>query len=179
MDIALTIVWVVGVAGFIAFTFVVFFGAPFLPTLTPQVTRALDMIDLKPGQTLLELGSGDGKVMIAAAERGIRVIGYELNPFLVIYSWLRTRRYGTLVSVRWANFWGVRLPESEGIFVFLLQKYMKRLDKKIVQECSNPVKLVSFAFYIPGKEPTLESEGLFLYSYMGSQEGLAIDSVSA
>lgn len=161
----MTIVWVLGIAGFIAFTFVVFFGAPFLPTLTPQVKHALDMIDLKSGQTLLELGSGNGKVMIAAAERGIRVIGYELNPVLVVYSWLRTRRYRKLVSIRWANFWKVKLPEADGIFVFLLQPYMKKLDKKIVQECSKSVKLVSFAFYIPDKEPFKEEDGMYLYTY--------------
>jgi ribosomal protein L11 methylase PrmA len=67
----------------ILFGFVVAFGAPYLPTLRPQITMALDMLDLKKGQTLLELGSGDGRVMMAAAERGWNVIGYELNPLLV------------------------------------------------------------------------------------------------
>lgn len=165
MEVVYTIVWTAGIIGFVAFTFVVFFGAPFLPTLTPQVKNALDLIDLKKGQALLELGSGDGKILIAAAERGIRVIGYELNPLLVIYSWLRTRRYGKLVTVKWANFWYVKLPKTDGIFVFLLQPYMKKLDNKIVQEARKPVKLVSFAFYIPDKEPTAENNGMYLYTY--------------
>lgn len=166
MELFWPIAWTIAILIFLLFSFVVLFGAPFLPTLTPQVKQALDMIDLKPGQTLLELGSGDGKVMIAAAERGIRVIGYELNPLLVVYSWLRTRKYGSLVTVKMANFWRVRLPEADGIFVFLLQPYMTKLDKKIMQEYSKPVKLVSFAFHIPDKKPTKEiTNSMFLYQY--------------
>lgn len=165
MEVFWVALWAVGIGVFLAFSFVVLFGAPFLPTLTPQVKNALDMIDLEPGQTLLELGSGDGKVMIAAAERGLNVVGYELNPLLVLYSWLRTRKCRGRVKVVWGNFWYRRLPEAEGIFVFLLQPYMKKLDNKIVRECSKPVKLVSFAFYIPDREPNGESKGLYLYEY--------------
>src|SRR5690606_196736 len=125
------------------FGFVVLFGAPYLPTLSRQQAEALELLDLKPGQTMLELGSGDGRMLIAAARRGVKAVGYELNPLLVAWSWLVTRRYGDLVTVRWANFWRVNLPECHGIYVFLLDRYMPKLHKKITQEISNPVKLVS------------------------------------
>lgn len=147
------------------FGFVIAFGAPYLPTLRPQITTALDMLDLKEGQTLIELGSGDGRVMVAAAERGLRVIGYELNPLLVLYSWLITRKYRGRVQVKWGNFWSHTLPQADGVFVFLLQKYMKRLDTKITQEIGKPVKLVSFGFYIPDRKPVQEQDGLYLYLY--------------
>ena len=159
------IIWLLAAVVFVGFTFVIAFGAPFLPTLSPQVGRALDLIDLKPGETLLELGSGDGRVLMAAAARGLNVVGYELNPFLVLYSWLRTRRYRRQVKIVWRNFWKVDWPPAEGIFVFLLNPYMKRLDKKITQEMSKNVKVVSFAFHIPGRKPAKESNGLYLYKY--------------
>jgi 16S rRNA A1518/A1519 N6-dimethyltransferase RsmA/KsgA/DIM1 with predicted DNA glycosylase/AP lyase activity len=152
--------------GFVCFVFVIAFGAPFLPTLKPQVGKALDMIDLRPGDTLLELGSGDGRVLAAAAERGITAIGYELNPLLVVYSWLRTRKYGKKVQVKWANFWRITLPKTDGIFVFLLQPYMEKLHKKIVQEqAGHKVKLVSFAFTITSQKPARSDSGMFLYEY--------------
>lgn len=141
------------------------FGAPYLPTLTPQVRAALKLADLQPGQTLLELGSGDGKVLLAAAEQGIRVIGYELNPLLVAVAWLRTRRHRELVTVRWVNMWKVQWPQTDAIFVFLLPKYMKKLDKKIVQQNYTCVKLVSFAFKIPDRKIDSELDGVFLYMY--------------
>lgn len=147
------------------FGFVVFFGAPYLPTLNPQVQAALKLADLKKGDHLLELGSGDGKVLIAAAKQGIRVTGYELNPLLVVISWLRTLRYRTLVKVVWGNFWYANLPKADAIFVFLLPRYMDRLDKKIIQQSSGRVKLVSFAFTIRGKVVDAEKEGVYLYKY--------------
>lgn len=148
------------------FGFVVFFGAPYLPTLGRQQETALDLLMLKPGQTLLELGCGDGKVLIAAAKRGITAIGYEINPLLALLAWLRTRRYGGLVQVRLGNFWVMKWPATDGIFVFLLDKYMDRLHTKIIQEYpGKKIKLVSFAFEIPAKKPSVVRDGLFLYRY--------------
>jgi len=152
-----------------SFGFVLLFGAPYVPTLTKQVETALDLADLQPGQTLLELGCGDGKVLIAAAERGWTAIGYELNPLLAVLAWLRTRRYGKRVKVTCANFWSVKWPQADAIFVFLLDKYMVKLDTKIAQDYSRatgrPLKLVSFAFAIPDKKPVKIRDGVFLYKY--------------
>jgi SAM-dependent methyltransferase len=140
-------------------------GAPYLPTLTPQVTAALDLIDLKPGQTLLELGCGDGKVLIAAADRGLNAVGYELNPIMALIAWLRTRRYRGRVRVVWGDFWRADWPKAEGIFVFLLNPFMDKLNTKIVQYPGKPVKLVSFAFKIPGKKPKRIQDGVYVYEY--------------
>lgn len=157
--------WVILAAIFATFAFVIAFGAPFLPTLKKQVPLALDLIDLKPGQTLLELGSGDGRVLLAAAERGIKAIGYELNPLLILYARFKTRKYRNLIRLRWANFWRIKLPVTDGIFVFLLKPYMRKLDTKIIQECEKPLRLVSFAFEVPGKQPAKKTAGLYLYKY--------------
>jgi hypothetical protein len=118
---------------------------------------------------MLELGCGDGRVLLAAAERGINVVGYELNPLLALYAWLRTRRHGRRVRVIWGNFWHKQWPPAEGIFVFLLDKYMPKLDKKIVQysrhDVKKPVKLVSFAFQVPRKVADATQDGVYLYEY--------------
>ena len=147
------------------FGFVVAFGAPFLPTLKAQQVEALNLLDLKPGQTLTELGSGDGRILRAAAEQGVYAIGYELNPLLVVWSKLRHWRYRRLITVHWKNYWRHKLPVTDGIYVFLLDRYMKKLDKKIIQESSKKVKLVSYAFRVPGKKPVREINGLLLYQY--------------
>jgi 16S rRNA A1518/A1519 N6-dimethyltransferase RsmA/KsgA/DIM1 with predicted DNA glycosylase/AP lyase activity len=129
------------------------------------VNAALKLAALKPGQTLLELGCGDGKVLIAAAEQGLNVVGYELNPLLVIVAWLRTRRYRSQVRIIWGDFWRKPWPPAEGIFTFLLPKYMPKLHKKVMQYEHKPVKLVSFAFTVPGKQAAAEQQGVYLYTY--------------
>lgn len=83
----------------VCFGAVLMVGAPYLPTLKPQVEEALKMSSLKSGQTLIELGSGDGRVVVAAAKQGINVVAYELNPILALVCWLRTRRFGGQVKI--------------------------------------------------------------------------------
>ena len=155
---------ILGIA-LICFAGVVLFGAPYVPTLKPQVKAALELAGLKPGQTMLELGCGDGKVLVAAAKQGINTVGYELNPLLAAIAWARTRRYRKQVRIIWGDFWRAEWPPAEAIFTFLLPKYMKKLDKKVMRYGHTPVKLVSFAFTIPGKRPAKEKHGVYLYTY--------------
>jgi hypothetical protein len=149
----------------VCFGGVLLFGAPYLPTLSPQIKAALELADLKSGDTLLELGCGDGKVLLAAARQGINGVGYELNPMLVIIAWLRTRRHRRQVRIVWGNFWQHSWPEADAIFVFLLTKYMNKLDTKIMRYNHKPIKLVSFAFRIKGRLPAAEKQGVYLYEY--------------
>ena len=140
-------------------------GAPYLPTLKPQVATALKLAKLRKGQHLLELGCGDGKVMVAAARQGIKVTGYELNPLLVVVAKLRCWRYRHLTTIIWGDFWRKEWPKAEAIFVFLLPKYMLKLDTKCIQYKHKPVKLVSFAFKVPERKPSQQERGVFLYRY--------------
>lgn len=158
----------------ICFGGVLLVGAPYLPTLTPQIGAALELADVRAGATLLELGCGDGKVVLAAARSGARVIGYELNPVLVVIAWLRTWRYRRQVTIIWGNFWSIPLPQAEAIFVFLLPKYMSRLDTKIMQSKHKPVKLVSFAFPITGRQPVGQKLGVYRYDYAKVARGVAL-----
>lgn len=158
------VVWALAVVLVLSFGAVLLVGAPYMPTLKKSCQQALDLLDLKAGQTLVELGSGDGVMLKLAAERGLKAVGYELNPFLVIISRLRTLRYRRQVKIRWRNFWKADLSRADGVFVFLLDRFMPELDQKIQKE--NPrLRLVSHAFKIPGKKAVRKSGALYLYIY--------------
>lgn len=153
-------------AGVILFGVVVLFGPPYLPTKRRQIETALDLLALKPGQTLLELGSGDGRVMRAAAQRGLKVVGIEINPLLVLLSWLWLWRFQGQVRVIWGGYFTAKWPQADGIFTFMIQRQMKRLDGHIESwRGSRPLKLASVAFHIPGKKPARHKNGVFLYDY--------------
>lgn len=149
----------------LVFGLVVLVGPPYVPTLQKQKLAALDLLDLTPGQTLLEVGSGDGRVMREAAKRGLKVVGIELNPVLVLVSRLVTWRYRKQVRVVWGNVWQVEWPSADGVFTFLLPRLMGRLDQRIAAWHTKPLQLASFAFQIPGKKPTRQKQGVFLYKY--------------
>ncbi|HSW66597.1 MAG TPA: class I SAM-dependent methyltransferase [Bacillota bacterium] len=145
--------------------FTVFFGPPYVPVLRGNMQAAFELLQLKPGQTMLELGSGDGRVLIAAARQGIHVVGIELSPLLVLLSWLRTRRYRKYVKIIWGNYFTVAWPEADAIFAFMIQRHMGKLDKRITRWHTHPVRLASVAFEVPGKHADAKAYGVFLYRY--------------
>ncbi len=147
------------------FAFVLLVGAPYLPTRKTQAQTALDLLDLRPGQTLYELGCGDGRVLKQAAARGLQVVGYELNPLLALVAWLYTWRYRRQIRIVCSNFWRADLSQADGVFVFLLDRFMVQLDRKIKTETKKPIKLASFAFKVPGKKAVKTKDGIFLYQY--------------
>ena len=149
----------------LAFGAVIFIGAPYMPTLKISCRQALDLLDLKKGQTLVDLGCGDGVMLKLAADAGFKAVGYEINPFLVLAAKIRTFTYGKKVKVKWGNFWQADLSQADGVFVFLLDRYMERLDKKLKNEAKKGTKLVSHAFKIPGKKPAKKIDAMFLYQY--------------
>lgn len=149
----------------LVFGAVILVGAPYMPTLKPSCKKALKLLELKPGQTLVDLGCGDGIMLKLAAESGLRAHGYEINPLLVLIAKLRTIRYGRTVKVQWENFWHADLSGADGVFVFLLDRYMGRLDQKLTRELRPGTKLVSHAFQIPNKKPAKKQAALYLYKY--------------
>jgi len=145
---------------------IAFFGPAYVPTLRLHREVALDLLDLQPGQTLLDLGSGDGRILIAAAERGWKAVGIELSPLLYIISRVRTWPYRKQVRIIWGNYFLTQWPPADGIFSFMIQYQMKRLDQHINDwRQGRKVRLASFAFKVPGKTPTKEQDAVYLYEY--------------
>lgn len=156
--------WISG-ALIVVFGLAILFGAPYLPVLKTQMKTSLDLLGLKPGQKIIDLGSGDGRFLLMAAQKGLIAVGYEINPILVLISRLRTRRYRSQVTILWKNYWKEDWPKTNAIFVFSISKYMKKLNNKIIQYNHKPVKLVSVGYKIPGVTSDKHENGVFLYEY--------------
>ena len=148
------------------FGFVVFRGAPYVPTKRKMLDKAFDTLyPLTKNDVLVDIGSGDGVVLRAAAERGARAIGYELNPLLVIVSRLLSRN--SLVSVRFADFWLAELPkETTVIYTFGEARDIKRMYEKAKQtaaRCKKDVYFISFGFEVPGVKHAKYDGSFYLY----------------
>ncbi|MEO5498957.1 MAG: hypothetical protein ABIR46_00490 [Candidatus Saccharimonadales bacterium] len=167
--------WALSGLLFVSFLLIVFRGAPFVPTLKNDVNRLFAVYKFKRNDVLVDLGSGDGRVVLAAAERGIRVIGYELNPFLAVWSHWRLKSAKLKnAEIKFGDFWASALPEDTAVvFVFLAGPFMQKLDKKMSQEAErlgHDITLISYGMKIPGKTP-LKTDGSFvLYQYPGTDK---------
>ncbi len=140
-------------------------GAPYVPILKRDSDALFKLAGLETGQTIIDLGCGDGRLLRTAAQQGIRGIGYEINPFMVIVAKIVCWRYRKLVSIRLANLWRIELPRADVIYVFLMPQHMKRLDKRLQEQIKHPTKVVSFAFAIPGKTTLAHNKNTFVYQY--------------
>jgi SAM-dependent methyltransferase len=150
---------------FVCFGGVILFGAPYLPVLKPQLKMIFDLPGVSAGNKILDLGCGDGRVLMEAAKKGIYCVGYELNPILALIAWVRTFRYRKYVKIIWGNYWQKEWPEADFIFTFLLDRYMRKLDDRIQIYKHRPITLISFAFEVPEKKPETSKDGVYIYFY--------------
>lgn len=146
------------------FGLVLIFGAPYVPIHSKQALEAIELADLKPGEKFYELGCGDGKILILASRTGADVTGIELNPIMFLISSLRTAKIRN-VKVRYGNFWSLDLSDADCVYVFLLDKFMAKLDQKLSRQLKPGSRLVSYVFKIKDKKISSEKQGLYLYRY--------------
>ncbi len=119
-------------------------GAPFVPTKTPVADAMLRLSGIKTGDIVYDLGSGDGKLLRMAAQKGARATGYEINPILALYANI------TGAKTLWKNFWGADISDANVIFIYLLPWKMERLAQKLKKECKKGTLIVSNSFIFPG-----------------------------
>jgi len=152
----------------LAYSYSVFYDVPFVPTPMRIVRRMLSMAELKPGEVLYDLGSGDGRVIITAAEEfGARAVGVELNPIRVYLSKLRVSRLGLQdrVEVRRQSFFEADLREADVVSMYLLPEINEKLKPKLKEELKRGARVVVYAFIIKGWKPTKSDSESKIFVY--------------
>lgn len=155
------------------FGFVVFRGAPYVPSRKKELAKAFDeLYPLNEHDVLVDIGSGDGVVLRAAAERQARAIGYELNPALVLISRFLSRRE-PLVTTHLADFWFVQLPqETTVVYVFGESRDITKMASKVADEAKRlkkPLAFISYGFAVPNIQPVKKVGAYYLYRFNSLQ----------
>lgn len=143
---------------------IVVVGPPYVPTHQKQLDKLFDELKLGAGDHVVDLGSGDGRVLLAAAKRGAAASGVELNPFLVWIARFRLR-YQTRATVQLGDIWQYTLPnDTTYVFVFFAHRFMPKLEQYMKTQ-NRRVRLVSYGFSLPGKSPAQTVGGFNIYEY--------------
>lgn len=142
-----------------------FKGAPFVASRSDKIMTMIDLADLKEGMCVIDLGSGDGSILIAAARHGAIATGVEMNPFLVPYSRWRARRAGvqncvTFIRGEIKNF---PIHDADVVFLYLLPSLLGKISAKLSSELKPGTRVISNSFPIPGWTPVMHNNGVFLY----------------
>lgn len=125
-------------------------SAPFVPTRIDQVDRMLSAVQLKPGMTLYDLGSGDGRLVHKAAKQyGANSIGYEYSPMVWLWSKFLGLFWRSGAKLKYGNFWKKNISDADVIVCYLLPKAMKRMKEEIFPKLKPGTFIISHAFRIP------------------------------
>lgn len=128
-------------------------GAPYAPTKLAVVRKAFKALEIDDKETVVDLGVGDGSIVIEAAKTGAKAKGYELSPIMWVIAWVRSLKYPN-ASIKFANFYKQSIKDATIVFIFLMPNNMERLKKYLAtQEMPNGKLLLSYAFPLKGIDP--------------------------
>jgi hypothetical protein len=141
-------------------------SVPWVPTPYDDLVHLFAMSEFGKNDTLLELGAGDGRNLVAAAERGKRAVGYEFSPILVWIARLRAQLSGlSNIDVVHGDILEIELPPASHVLLYLSAEVVSQLAPRLQSAYATPtpmrcvgsgVRVLSRDFEIPGWEPLRE-----------------------
>ncbi len=132
---------------------------PYVPTPQVVVERMLELAQIKPGDTVIDLGSGDGRIMITAAQKyGARGFGVELNPRLVESSNGAARSAGVADRVKFLqqDLFKTDFREADVLTLYLLPDVNIALRPKILADLKPGTRVVSHDYGMGPWRPEVE-----------------------
>ncbi|MCC6900849.1 MAG: class I SAM-dependent methyltransferase [Polyangiaceae bacterium] len=157
-------------------------AGPYVPTPWPIVDDLLKLADITAKDTVYDLGSGDGRLVIEAAKRyGARGTGIELDPKLVALAAASAKREGVDARVRFVqgDLFETSFADASVVTLYLLPRFVTRLVPRFREELKPGTRIVShdyplspwppdktLQFDVEEKEPITGSKRTVLYYYV-------------
>ncbi len=143
-------------------------GLPWTPTDLSRAQRALEMAELKTGELLLDLGSGDGRVLLLAARVfGARGLGIEISPLLAWWTNWQARRRGLQgrVRARWGNFYREDLSQADVVYFFASDRHMKKMRAQLESQLRPGARVVCILAAMPVWKPKKADTRALIFVY--------------
>lgn len=152
---------------FVIFVFLlpVALGAPYVPITREKLDVLINMAKIRPGERAVDLGSGDGRIVIALARAGAEAHGYEINPLLVWISRRNVRRAGLKgkAFIHWKSFRQADFKRFDVVTIYGFNNIMKELEARLQKDLPLGGRVVSHTFKFPNWQPKESGRGVYLY----------------
>jgi predicted O-methyltransferase YrrM len=141
----------------------------YVPTPETVVDAMLQLAQVGPGDVLYDLGSGDGRIPIAAArQHGIRAVGIDIDPVRIREANENAQAAGVtdLVTFREEDLFLSDISEASVVTLYLLQSLNVRLRPKLLAELKPGTRIVSHSFDMAGEwepEETRQVDNRMIY----------------
>jgi SAM-dependent methyltransferase len=121
---------------------------PFVPSPQSVVDKMIDLAGVKKGDVVYDLGSGDGRIVIAAAKKGARAVGFEIDPDLVAESRANIQKAGVQESaeIRNQDILTVDLSGASVVTMYLLPDVNLKLRPNLQKQLKPGSRIVSHSF---------------------------------
>jgi hypothetical protein len=123
---------------------------PYVPTPQDVVERMLDMANVKPGEYLIDLGSGDGRIVVTAAQRGARAYGVDLNPKRVAEGVANAAKakVSDRATFEVRDLFDTDISKADVVTTYLLPLVNLDLRPRLLEQMRPGARLVTHAFHM-------------------------------
>jgi precorrin-6B methylase 2 len=130
---------------------------PYLPTPEDVALRMLELAKPLRGELLVDLGCGDGRILILASRLyGCRCVGYEVDDNLIREALRNIRGMGIRnVRVLRRDLFKADISEADILTLYLTPKALEVLSGRIVREMRDGARIVSHDYEVPGLKPLM------------------------
>lgn len=154
---------------------------PYFPTPQPAVEKMLAMAEIKSGDYLIDLGSGDGRIPITAAKLyGIRALGVDLDPARIIQAneSAKQERVADKAVFREQDLFETDLGEATIITMFLLGSVNLKLRPRLMR--LNPgTRILSYGWSMDDWEPDrtemVDGKPIYMWIVRGEDDRAPVD----
>jgi len=145
---------------------------PYFQTTRYRVQTMIDLAHILPGETATDLGSGDGRIVIALAKAGAHAVGYELEEQLAKLSeenitkelslFNPPKQLGT-AHILQKDFWTEDLSRYSIITVYPMPDIMEALEKKLINELKHGSRVLLNYYPFPHWKEATKKDNIYLY----------------
>ena len=132
-------------------------AAPYIPAPLSVVRAALEAAWVGPCDTVYDLGSGDGRVVVLAARDycAAHAVGVEIDPFLAEVARAYARLHGVAdrVEIREEDFHKTSLRDATVVYLYLYASINQQLRPRLENELNPGARVVTVDFPVPGWTP--------------------------
>jgi len=130
--------------------------APFVPSPQHIVERMLELGNLKAGETVYDLGCGDGRILVTAVDKfRAKAVGVEISPELVRQANENIKRHNAVeqAKVIQGDLLEVDLSDADVVTLYLLTHSNERLRPRLEKLLKPGARIVSHDFAVRGWKP--------------------------
>ena len=143
------------------------FGLPYVPTSRKRLKKILEFAEISSNDKVIDLGSGDGRMVIAAAKLGANATGYELNPVLVFWSIIKIKllKLDKKATIIKQDLFNADLNNYNIFLLYTMPWVMDEVEMRLKNMTFDSVKIISNTFQFGDLKPikTATKEKVYLY----------------